>query len=51
MTTLKLTDAIIRASASDKSFARGQELYRNYAISDAAIIRLGQLSGQDSPVH
>jgi|RhiMethySRZTD1v2_1073278.scaffolds.fasta_scaffold36416_5 uncharacterized Zn finger protein len=37
MATIKLTDTIIRAGANEKSFARGHELYRSGAISDAAI--------------
>ena len=38
MTTLKLIDAIIRTGASEKSFARGQELYRNGTVSATAIL-------------
>src|SRR5262245_38222114 len=37
MHTIKLTDAIIRAGANEKSFARGQELYRHGAISDTRV--------------
>jgi uncharacterized Zn finger protein len=54
MTTLKLTDAIIRAGTNEKSFARGQELYRNDAISDAAIqgnILTGHCEGMQSPFY
>ncbi|MGH9834015.1 MAG: SWIM zinc finger family protein [Blastocatellia bacterium] len=54
MTTLKLTDAIIRAGASDKSFARGQELYRNGAISDTAIqgnVLTGHCEGMQAPFY
>jgi uncharacterized Zn finger protein len=54
MTTLKLTDAIIRAGATDKSFARGQELYRNGAISDTTIqgnILTGHCEGMQSPFY
>jgi uncharacterized Zn finger protein len=54
MTTLKLTDAVIRAGASDKSFARGQELYRNGAISDTAIqgnILTGHCEGVQAPFY
>jgi len=54
MTTLKLTDAIIRAGANEKSFARGQELYRNGAISDAAIqgnVMTGHCEGMQSPFY
>ncbi len=54
MTTLKLTDAVIRAGATDKSFARGQELYRNGAISDTAIqgnILTGYCEGMQAPFY
>jgi uncharacterized Zn finger protein len=54
MTTLKLTDSVIRAGANEKSFARGQELYRNGAISDAAIqgnILTGHCEGAQSPFY
>ncbi len=54
MTILKLTDAIIRAGATEKVFARGQELYRNGAISDAAIqgnILTGYCEGMQSPFY
>lgn len=52
--TFKLTDAVIRATANEKSFARGQELYRNGAISDAAIqgnILTGLCEGAQSPLY
>jgi uncharacterized Zn finger protein len=54
MTTIKLTDAIIHAGANEKSFARGQELYRSGAISDAAIqgdILTGSCEGAQSPFY
>src|SRR5262245_10834152 len=54
MTTIKLTDAIIRASANEKSFARGQELYRSGAISDAAVqgnVLTGRCEGTQSPFY
>ncbi len=54
MTTIKLTDAIIRAGANEKSFARGQELYRNGAISGAAIrgaVLTGDCEGSQSPFY
>jgi uncharacterized Zn finger protein len=54
MTTIKLTDAIIRAGANEKSFARGLELYRNGAISDAAIqgnVLTGHCEGMQSPFY
>jgi uncharacterized Zn finger protein len=54
MTTLKLTDAIIRAGANERSFARGQELYRSGAISDAAIqgaVLTGHCEGMQSPFY
>ncbi|MCI0391344.1 MAG: SWIM zinc finger family protein [Acidobacteria bacterium] len=54
LTTIKLTDAIIRAGANEKSFARGQELYRSGAISDAAIqgnVLTGHCEGMQSPFY
>ncbi|MCI0659539.1 MAG: hypothetical protein L0220_00540 [Acidobacteria bacterium] len=54
MTKLKLTDAIIRASTNEMSFARGQELYRSGVISDAAIqgnILTGYCEGMQSPFY
>jgi uncharacterized Zn finger protein len=54
MPTFKLTDAIIHAGANEKSFARGQELHRNGAISDAAIqgnILTGHCEGTQSPFY
>ncbi len=54
MTILKLTDAIIRAGANEKVFASGQELYRNGAISVAAIqgnILTGHCAGAQSPFY
>lgn len=52
--TGKLTDSIIRAGANEKVFARGQELFRNNAISDAAIrgnILTGYCEGMQSPFY
>jgi hypothetical protein len=54
MTNLKLTNAIIRAGANEKSFARGQELFRNGAISDAAIqcnVLTGRCEDAQSPFY
>jgi uncharacterized Zn finger protein len=54
MKTIKLTDAIIRAGANEKSFARGQELYRHEAISKAAIqgqTLTGLCEGVQSPFY
>jgi len=54
MTTFKLIDSAIRAGASEKSFSRGQELYRNGAISDAAIqgnTLIGHCEGEQSPFY
>lgn len=54
MTNLKLTDSIIRAGANEKVFARGEELYSNNAISDAAIrgnVLTGYCEGMQSPFY
>ncbi len=54
MTTIKLADAIIRAGANEKSFARGQELYRNGAVSDTAIqgnVLMGYCEGAQAPFY
>ncbi|MCG3163299.1 MAG: hypothetical protein JMDDDDMK_04688 [Acidobacteria bacterium] len=54
MTNLKLTDSIIRAGANERVFARAQELFRNNAISDAAIqgnILTGYCEGMQSPFY
>ncbi|HEX9000238.1 MAG TPA: SWIM zinc finger family protein [Blastocatellia bacterium] len=54
MTTIKLTDAIIRATANEKSFTRGQQLYRSGAIADAAIqanVLTGRCEGTQSPFY
>ncbi len=54
MTTIKLTDAIIRAGASENVFARGQGLYRDGAISDAAIqgdVLTGHCEGTQAPFY
>lgn len=37
MTNTKLTETIVRAGATEKSFQRGRELYRNGSISNTAI--------------
>lgn len=37
MTNTKLTETIVRAGATQKSFERGRELYRNGAISNTSI--------------
>ncbi|MDQ3252787.1 MAG: SWIM zinc finger family protein, partial [Acidobacteriota bacterium] len=44
MTDVKLTESSIRTGASDKSFVRGQELFRSGAIS-LLTIRGNTLSG------
>lgn len=52
MTKFKLIDSAIRAGASEKSFLRGQELYFNSAISEAAIqgnTLVGRCEGAQSP--
>jgi uncharacterized Zn finger protein len=54
MTVAKLTEAVIRAGANDKSFQRGRELYRNGAISNAAIqghTLSGECEGNESPFY
>ncbi len=54
MIALRLTDTIIRAGANEKSFARGQELYRNGVITDAAIqgnILTGRCEGTQAPFY
>lgn len=37
MASIKLSEATIRAGATEKSFARGQELFRRGAVSQTAI--------------
>lgn len=37
MASLKLSEAAIRAGATEKSFARGRELFRRGAVSRAAV--------------
>lgn len=54
MTAPKLTEAVIRAGATDKSFQRGRELYRSGAISDTAIqghTLSGECEGSESPFY
>lgn len=54
MTIPKLTEAVIRAGATDKSFHRGRELYRSGAISNAAIQGQGlngECEGNESPFY
>jgi uncharacterized Zn finger protein len=54
MTTAKLTEAVIRAGANDKSFQRGRELFRSGAISNAAIqdrTLSGECEGNESPFY
>lgn len=54
MTIAKLTDDVIRAGATDKSFQRGQELFRRGAISNAAIqghTLSGKCEGSGSPFY
>ncbi|MGI8564936.1 MAG: SWIM zinc finger family protein, partial [Pyrinomonadaceae bacterium] len=50
----KLTDATIRAGASEKVFARGQELFRHDAVSHTAIqsnVLSGRCEGSESPFY
>jgi uncharacterized Zn finger protein len=54
MTIAKLTEAVIRAGANDKSFQRGRELYRGGAVSNAAIqgrTLSGECEGNESPFY
>lgn len=54
MTAAKLTEAVIRAGANDKSFQRGRELYRSGAVSNAAIqgrTLSGECEGNESPFY
>ena len=54
MTITKLTEAAIRAGASEKSFQRGQELFRGGAISNTAIqghTLSGECEGNESPFY
>src|SRR5215210_8655420 len=54
MTVPKLTEAVIRAGATDKSFLRGRELYRGGAISNASIqgrTLSGECEGGGSPFY
>ncbi|MCA1633713.1 MAG: SWIM zinc finger family protein [Acidobacteria bacterium] len=54
ITIAKLTEAVIRAGANDKSFQRGRELYRGGAVSNAAIqgrTLSGECEGNESPFY
>lgn len=54
MATPKLTEAIIRAGAGEKSFQRGSELYRSRAISNTRIqgdTLSGDCEGTESPSY
>jgi uncharacterized Zn finger protein len=54
MTRTKLTEAIIRAGAGEKSFQRGRELYQHDAISNAKIqgdTLSGDCEGTESPFY
>jgi uncharacterized Zn finger protein len=54
MASLKLSEAAIRAGATEKSFARGRELFRRVAVSRAAIqgrALSGVCEGSDSPFY
>ena len=54
MTITKLTEAVIRTGATDKSFQRGRELYRSGAISNAWVqgqCLSGECEGNESPFY
>ena len=54
MASPKLTEASIRAGASEKVFARGQELFRRGAVSQTAIrgdTLSGECEGNESPFY
>lgn len=54
MTIPKLTEAMIRVGATDKSFQRGRELYRSGAISNAAVqgqSLSGECEGNEVPFY
>jgi hypothetical protein len=54
MAAPKLTEAVIRAGANEKSFQRGRELYRSGAISNASIqgqSLSGECEGNESPFY
>jgi uncharacterized Zn finger protein len=54
MASPKLTEASIRAGASEKVFARGQELFRRGAVSQTAIrgdTLSGECEGNESPSY
>ena len=54
MASLKLTETSIRTGASEKSFARGQELFRRGSVSDTAVQGnnlSGLCEGSESPFY
>jgi uncharacterized Zn finger protein len=54
MVSLKLSEAAIRAGATEKSFARGRELFRRGAVSRAAVqgrTLSGVCEGSESPFY
>jgi len=54
MASLKLSEAAVRAGATEKSFARGRELFRRGAVSRAAIqgrVLSGLCEGSESPFY
>ncbi len=54
MASLKLSEAAIRAGATEKSFARGRELFRRGAVSRAAVqghALSGVCEGSESPFY
>ncbi|MBA3321542.1 MAG: SWIM zinc finger domain-containing protein [Pyrinomonadaceae bacterium] len=54
MPAARLTESLIRAGASDKSFARGQEFFRSKAVSRLTLrgnILSGECEGTSSPFY
>ena len=54
MASLTLTEAAVRVGATEKSFARGRELFRRGAVSRAAIqgrALSGVCEGSESPFY
>src|SRR5438067_9551208 len=54
MTMTKLTEAVIRTGATEKSFQRGRELYRSGAFSNAWVqgqSLSGECEGNESPFY
>ncbi len=52
--TIELTESAIRACATEKSFQRGQQLYRGGSISNAAVqgrVLSGDCEGNESPFY